>query len=178
MPAGADLRDLGAAELRHFGEARGLVLQNVHRLLAKGLDDATGEHRTDALDQPRSEIALNPLERARGDADELVGLELAAVDLVLDPGADRLHVLALPDRLGAADDGDHGRTGELEVARQLDVQDGVAVFVVVEDDALDRPLDRLLAGGVSCGGVSHQPRRARFRRFWTASVTNGAVSPP
>ena len=63
--------------------------------------------------------------------------------LVRHPRALGAHLLALPRRLGLADDGDLVEPRELERGRQLDVQHGVAVRLVAVDDALDRSLDHL-----------------------------------
>ena len=143
MPARAYLLDLRLAELRHLAEPRGLVGEDVERVFAEGVDDALREDLADALYEPGREVALDADERLRRDARDRLRLELASVDLVGHPRASRGDLLAFPHRLRLADDSYLVELPEREAGRQLDVEDGIAVLVVVEHDRLDRPFERL-----------------------------------
>ena len=65
--------------------------------------------------------------------------------LVRHPLSDCGDLLALPHGLGLADDRDLASAGKLELSRGLDVEHGVAVLLVVENDGPDGPLHLLAA---------------------------------
>ena len=117
-----------------------------HRILAESVDNALGEDGANALDEPGRQVLLDALQRPRRNACERLGPELASVHLVRHPLALGLDVLALPHGLRLTDDRDLRIPRELELARNLNVQDGIAALVVVKDDRADGPFDNLLIG--------------------------------
>ena len=152
-----------------------MVLQHVHRLGAELVDDAVGEHGADAVDQPAREITAHALGGPRRDAGDALRLELASAHGVVHPLAHGVQLLALPGSRAGAEHGDLA-LGEAEspVLRKRDVQDGEAVLVVAEDDALHRPVDgRQLVGRAhsffagACGA-------AGSAATWTFLMTTGS----
>jgi len=70
-----------------FQEPLRVPFQYLHRVLAKGRDDAVGQGRPQSLDGTASQEAFDAVDRFRDDAAPAVGGELAAIALMLDPVA-------------------------------------------------------------------------------------------
>ena len=174
-PGLADLLDLLRTELGDLAEAAGVVLEYVDRVGAELVDDAVGEHGADAVDQSAREIAAHAFRRLRRNAGDALRLELAAAHGVVHPLTHGVQFLALPRRRTGAEHSDLA-LGEAEspVLGKRDVQDGEAVVVVAEDDALHRPVDgRQLLGRAhsffagACGA-------AGSAATWTFLMTMGS----
>ena len=145
-PAGGDALRAQRTDALHFAQTSRRPLDDVEDGVAERGDQSLGVGGADALDQARSEIALDPGRGARRRDLEVESTELRAVLARRLPAAARLHVLASGDRRRQAD---HGR--RLASTAQPDAQDGEAALGVVEDDLLDLTGQRL-AIGVVVGG--------------------------
>ena len=145
-PAGGDALCAQRTDTLHLAQTSRRPLDDVEDGVAERRHQTLGVGGADALDQARSEIALDPGRRARRRHLEVERAELRAVLARRLPAAARLHVLAGGDRRS---DADHGY--RLAAAAQLDPQHGEPAFGVVEDDLLDLTGQRL-AIGVVVGG--------------------------
>ena len=179
VPTLANLRDFRRAQLRHFPETRRLIRQHVERILAERLHDALRQNLADAAYQTRREILLDPVQRLRGHAGDVVRLELPPVHLVRHPLTFGADVLALPDGLGLADDRNLVQPTQGITRRQFDVKHRVAVFLVVVDDRANRALHRL-DGGLHgfCGFLRrlHAHGSSRYLRRFCADRRSFARS--
>ena len=92
------------------------MIDDVERAVAEYFDDALGVGRPDPLDEARAQILGNAGNRVRRRGLELVGLELQAMRLIVDPLAERLDVFARDDGRQVADDGD-----QIAVLRRADL---------------------------------------------------------
>ena len=138
-PGPADLLELDGADALDLAEPLRVPGQDVDRAGAEGRDDAAGQHRTDALDQPRGEELLDALGRGRQGHGEVVDLELPSEARIELPAAADAQDLARGERREGADDGQR-----LAAVRQ-EFRDRVAVVGIVEDDLFDRAVEVLLA---------------------------------
>ena len=155
-----------------------MVLQHVHRVGAELVDDAVREHGADAVDEPAREVAAHALGGFGRDAGDALRLELAAAHGVVHPLARGVQLLAFPGRRAGAEHRDLA-LGEAEspVLRKRDVQDGEAVVVVAENDALHRSVDGLLLLGrghfaEACGAGAWGA--AGSAATWTFLMTTGS----
>ncbi len=180
VPARADLLDLRPPQLRHLPQPPRLVRQHVQRPLPERLHDAVRQDLADALDQPRGEIALDAGDGLRRDARDGRRLELPPVHLVRHPLPFRRDVLALPDRLRLADERERAPFRQLERGGRGDRQYGVAVLVVVVDDALHGAFHRLgrRFGRGGCGLGEGRGHFVFLRSASAAAVSAWRSEPP
>ena len=132
---GRDLVALGLGHTAHLHEAVGLVLHDVERAGAEGVDDLVGERLADALDDAGGEVAADAVDGVGQLVLAALGLELGPVARVVDERALEDEHLALIDIAQLPACSEH-----LPVAVQVD--HGIAAVGIIEDDGLDRPLDR------------------------------------
>ena len=110
VPTFTDLCNFCRAEFGNFGQACGLMREDVEGLFAEGLDDAMREDFANAADEARGEIAFDAIEGFWREAGDGIGFELFTVNFVDDPLAFGADVFAFPDGLCFADDGDFIQT--------------------------------------------------------------------
>ncbi len=131
-----------ASHVGHFDQTARRLLDDVERLDAKLLDDALGRGRPHALDQPATQILLNPGHGRRQHRTHLFDRELLAVLGVNGPAPAQLHALAHVDAGHVADDGDllgaaPSAAGMVDALFRRQLGNGVAVLFIVVGDALD-----------------------------------------
>ena len=148
FPGGGDACGAFLADARHFAQAIDVSLDDVERLQAEVVHDPPGVDGADAADQAAAEVFAQPLQGRGQLHGVLPHLELPAVAGMLNPHAAQSQRLAHARPGQLADDGHFAglATGD-------DFGDGVAVLLILEGDALQRPLQGLegnLGGGSSC----------------------------
>ena len=135
----------------------GRLLDDLERVEAEALGQAAGQLGADAGDDAGAEELLDADQGLGGAGLVALDLELAAEPAVLDPAAAQAQRLALEDAGQGADRRRRGRAGRRALDREPD--DGEVVVVVLEDDALDRAVDRDQVGVV--GGAARAGRGTR-----------------
>ena len=109
----------------------------IERIFAEFRDDALGENFSNTFYKPRRQIALYADKRLRRDADDFIGLELAAVNLIGDPASFSRNFLAFPCRLRLADNSNLPRTGKFKLRGGLNVKNSIPVLFIAIDDAFN-----------------------------------------
>ena len=122
---------LGADAIELLQPLGGLLDHLKHRL-AEGLDQLLGKVRADALDHAGAEILLDAFERGGRNDPQVIGLELQAMGLVVDPPAEGFDEFAGGDGGSSAHDGE-----EIALALDLHPQHTEAALLAMEGDALD-----------------------------------------
>ena len=125
-----------------FGAARGdaldlgqpfrLVQHHIEGILAEFFGDACTKARPDAADQAGGQIIRDAADGSRQAAFKVFGRKLLAVGRMHDPAADHGQLLAQTDARKSA-----GRSDLRTLLRQK-AQHGVTVFLIAENDLLDR----------------------------------------
>lgn len=111
----------------------GVALDDVEHPFGEGVDQPTGEVRTDALDRARAKVAANALDQGRRHDLQETRTKLQAVLAMLLPLPARLNVLARMHLGGRAE---HGH--KVAVPAHLHPQHAKASFSAVERYALDQ----------------------------------------
>ena len=126
-----------------------LLVQNTDGVRAEGIHNAPGQTFPHALNQPRGKIEPDAL---AGDGQHFLKvrkLQLAAETRIVDPAPLHAHMGSCLRADGMADAG-HGISADAARGRALDLgfsgqsgvrhkaEDGIAVFLIVEDHALQR----------------------------------------
>jgi hypothetical protein len=104
-PGGGDHRGAFGTKAGHLDQPPGVLLDHLQGGLAEVVDDPLGHLGPDPFDQPRAEVATDPLNGRRQHRGVGVDLELAAVLGMTGPAA--LQAQALP-RLCPQQGADHG----------------------------------------------------------------------
>ena len=121
----------------NFQQALRFLIENPERVLTERLDDARRDALADALDQPGGQIQLDALGGGGEQAFKGIHLHLPAEAGVVHPPALDAQGCA---RLRAAHMPDHGDEIHLVLAFRPDPEHRVAVFLIMEDHALQRTL--------------------------------------
>ena len=135
-----DLRRRLLADARDLGEARGLLLDDLKRLLAELLHEAVRHRLADARDRARREEALDARETRRRRNAKRRRLELLAEARVLHPLARKRNLLP-HERCGRIRRHRH----ESAPSRWPQAKDREAPLGRGKDDALCRPFERFHA---------------------------------
>ena len=145
-PGGFDHRDSFAADSAHFGQALGMVVDDVQCFGTEMGDDAFGRHRTDAFDQAAAKVFLDAGHGRGKDRTQADDGELFAILGVQVPVSVELDGFAYVN----TDHRAHDRCLFLPVRQvtgrlfQRQFGDCIAVFFIVEGDALDDAAQQIL----------------------------------